>query len=253
MKQNYTLSAAFISLLYVPVLLFAFSCAPTLNKSSQAALLPIDGQLQEDHRYLEIIAPYKTQLDQEMGEVVAEGQRELKKNVGESPLGNLVADMQKDYSEKEFGLRVDISVVNNGGLRNSLPKGNITLGNIYELAPFENVIYLLELSAEEVEKIGRYAIKGKNLGIAGLNIVSSGGELAFLTVGGELLEPDRSYVLAINDYLANGGDHMDFLVPLPRLVESDILLREMLLDQMKEWTKAGRAIDAQIEGRQKLD
>lgn len=200
-----------------------------------------------------MITPYKNRLDREMGEVIAKGRRELKKNVGESPLGNLVADMQKDFSEKKFGRRIDISVVNNGGLRNSLPEGDITLGNIYELAPFENVIYLLELTAADVENVARYAIKGKNLGMAGLKVEGSGGELASVTVGGEALAPDKSYVLAINDYLANGGDHMDFLIPLPRLVESDVLMREMLIEQMKQWTAAGKFIDAHIEGRQKFD
>src|SRR5690606_32038852 len=225
MKKHSSFSVAtFSSLLYVPILLLALSCAPSLSKSSQAVLLQVDGQLQEDQRYLEIISPYKTQLDREMGEVIAKGRRELKKNVGESPLGNLVADMQKDYSEKKFGRRIDISLVNNGGLRNSLPEGNITLGNIYELAPFENFIYLLELTAVDVEKIARYAIKGKNLGMTGLTIESSGGELVSVTIGGEGLVPDKRYVLAINDYLANGGDHMDFLVPLPRLVESEVLM-----------------------------
>lgn len=216
-------------------------------------LLQVDEQLQEDNRYVEIITPYKSQLDREMGEVIARGRRELKKNVGESPLGNLVADMQKDFSEKKFGRRVDISVVNNGGLRNSLPEGDITLGNIYELAPFENVIYLLELSGADVEKVARYAVKGKNLGMAGLSIEAKEGELVYFTVGGKKVEQGENYVLAINDYLANGGDHMDFLIPLTRLVESDVLLREMLVDQMKEWAAAGKAIDAQIEGRQKLD
>lgn len=215
--------------------------------------MQVDEQLQEDNRYVEIITPYKSQLDREMGEVIARGRRELKKNVGESPLGNLVADMQKDFSEKNFGRRVDISVVNNGGLRNSLPEGDITLGNIYELAPFENVIYLLELSGADVEKVARYAVTGKNLGMAGLSIEAKEGELVYFTVGGKKVEQGENYVLAINDYLANGGDHMDFLIPLTRLVESDVLLREMLVDQMKEWAAAGEAIDAQIEGRQKLD
>jgi 2',3'-cyclic-nucleotide 2'-phosphodiesterase (5'-nucleotidase family) len=253
MKQRLTLSAAFASLLYIPVLLFTLSCAPSLSKNSNVGFLQVDGQLQEDQEYLDWITPYKTKLDNEMKQVIAKGAKELKKNVGESPLGNLVADMQKNYSEKMFGQAIDISVVNNGGLRNSLPEGDITLGNIYELAPFENVIYLLELTAADVEKVARYAVKGKNLGMAGLSIEAKDGELESFVVGGEKVEPGKRYVLAINDYLANGGDHMDFLIALPRLMESDVLLREMLLDQMKEWTAAGKAIDAQIEGRQKLD
>ena len=60
------------------------------------------------------------------------------------------------------------------------------------------------------------------------------------------------HVVTVNDYLANGGDQMDFLVGLPRIVESEVLLREMLMDQIKEWAASGKPIDAEIEGRQKL-
>ncbi len=253
MKKHVTLPAAFASLLYIPILFLSLSCAASLSKSSHAVLLQVDGQLEEDQAYVDLITPYKTKLDSEMGQVIATGAKELKKNAGESPLGNLVADMQKHYSEKKFGRRIDISIVNNGGLRNSLPEGAITLGNIYELAPFENVIYLLELTGDDVEKLAHYAIKGENLGMAGLNVQGKEGKLLSFTVGGQEVVPGKSYVLAINDYLANGGDHMDFLIPLPRLVESNVLMREMILEQMKEWTAAGKAIDAAVEGRQKLD
>jgi 2',3'-cyclic-nucleotide 2'-phosphodiesterase (5'-nucleotidase family) len=253
MKQRFTLRAALASLFYTPILLLTLSCAPSLTKSSHAVFLQVDGQLGEDKTYVDFITPYKTKLDSLMGQVVAIGAKELKKNPGESPLGNLVADMQQRYSEKKFGRPIDISVVNNGGLRNSLPKGEITLGNIYELAPFENVIYLLELNGDDVEKMARYAVKGKNLGMTGLQVEGKDGELIAFTVGGQQVLPGKSYVVAINDYLANGGDHMEFLIPLPRLEESTILMRDMILDQMKEWTAAGRAIDAAIEGRQKLN
>ena len=252
MKQHPNLRAAVASFLHVPILLFALSCAPSLTKSSQTVFLQVDEHLEEDQKYLDLITPYKTKLDNEMGQVIARGAKELQKNPGESPLGNLVADMQMRYSEKKFGRRIDISVVNNGGLRNSLPEGEITLGNIYELAPFENVVYLLELTGDDVEKLARYAVKGKNLGMTGLHVEGKDGELIAFTVGGQQVVTGKSYVLAINDYLANGGDHMEFLIPLPRLEESNILMREMILDQMKEWTAAGKAIDAEIQGRQKL-
>ncbi|HLT08735.1 MAG TPA: 5'-nucleotidase C-terminal domain-containing protein [Cyclobacteriaceae bacterium] len=254
MKRYLPFPQPFRSLLYVPFLLCLVACAPSFTKSSNAVLLHVDGQIQEDQEYVDMLTPYKVKLDAEMGQVIATGAKELKKNPGESTLGNLVADMQKAYSDRAFGYHIDISIVNNGGLRNSLPEGNITLGNVYELAPFENVIYILELTADDVKRIAEYAIKGRNLGIAGLYVEGSKEEgLKKFTIAGKEVESDKHYILAINDYLANGGDHMDFLIPVPRLVESGILLREMLLDQMREWTEAGRAIDAEIEGRQKLD
>lgn len=253
MRQNRNIGNLFFQLLWLPFILLAFSCAQPLVTSNSAVLLGVDGQIPEDSRYVGIIHPYKEQLDKEMGKVIARGAKELKKNKGESPLGNLVADLQWAYCEEKFGRKVDISVINNGGLRNSLPGGDITLGNIFELAPFENFIYLLELTASDVENLAGYAVKAKNLGMAGLYVAGTEDILSEFRVGGKAVEEGKTYVLAINDYLANGGDYMDFLIPLPRIVESDVLLRDMLVDQMKKWTAAGKAIDAEIEGRQQFD
>src|SRR5690606_31289580 len=196
LKQHFTRRAAVAPTLYLPLLLLVLGCAPALTRSSQSDFLQVDGQLEEEQAYVDLISPYKTKLDSLMGQVVARGARELKKNTGESPLGNLVADMQKSYSERAFGHHIDISVVNNGGLRNSLPAGDITLGNIYELAPFENVIYLLELTGDEVEQLAQYAVKGKNLAMAGLQVEGKDGELIAFTVGGQqVVSEDRKSVV----------------------------------------------------------
>src|SRR5690606_32006721 len=125
--------------------------------------------------------------------------------------------------------------------------------NIYELSPFENFIYLVELSAQDVKKLAHYCVKGKNLGISGMRVESEKGELVNFTVGDKEVVEGKTYTLAINDYLANGGDNMAFLIDLPRLVASKVLLREMLLDQMKKWSAEGKLINAEIEGRQILN
>ena len=230
------------------------SCVQPLYISSSASLLSVTQSVEEDSSYLAFIAPYKVQLDEEMKRVIGKGAKELSKvGGGETALGNLVADMQKAYSETKFNQKIDISVINNGGMRNIIPEGDITVGNIYELSPFENFIYLLELTSEDVEELAKYVVRLKNLGISGMQIESEKGELKWLAIGGEMLEKDKTYVLAINDYLANGGDYMDFLVDLPRIYESDVLLRDMLIEQVEEWTTNGELIDAEIEGRQKLN
>ena len=233
--------------------LFLGSCTQYPYSSSSFNLLNVDETIQRDSSYVELIAPYKKHLDAQMQIIVAEAARPLIKGRGESILGNLVADMQLSYSTEKFDQPIDISVINNGGLRSNLPMGKITVGNIYELSPFENFIYLVELSANDVKKLALYSVKGKNLGIAGMQVESREGELVAFTVGGIEVVEGRTYTLAINDYLANGGDNMAFLIDLPRMVKSNVLLREMLIDQMKKWSAEGKLINAEIEGRQILN
>jgi 2',3'-cyclic-nucleotide 2'-phosphodiesterase (5'-nucleotidase family) len=232
-------------------IIFFSACSPQLQKNSSYQLLTVDGQTSSDQEFEQIIEPYKIKLDAEMNAVIGSSEKELSKGGrGETALGNFVADLQKEFSEEKFNRQIDISVVNNGGLRNSLPQGNITVGNIFELAPFENFIYILELNADDVRRLGDYALRGKNLGIAGLNLEAEDNILTQLRVNGEELDPDKKYLLAINDYLANGGDRMDFLVDLPRIESSNVLMREMLLIKIKELTAEGKTLNADIEGRQ---
>ncbi|HSJ66895.1 MAG TPA: 5'-nucleotidase [Anditalea sp.] len=234
----------------IAIILFS-ACSPQLHKSSSYQLLTVDAQISSDEEYVQIIEPYKIKLDAEMNAVIAHSEKELVKGGrGETALGNLVADLQKEFSEEKFNRQIDISVVNNGGLRNSLPKGDITVGNIFELAPFENFIYILELQADDVRRLGEYAVRGKNLGVTGLYIEAKDDKLIRLTVNGQELDPNKKYLLAINDYLANGGDRMEFLIDLPRVEASNVLMREMLLTKLKEITADGKTVDAAIEGRQ---
>src|SRR5690606_21817332 len=121
--------------------LFLGSCTQYPYSTSSFNLLNVDETIQKDSSYLELIAPYKKHLDSQMQEIIAEAAKPLTKGQGESTLGNLVADMQLSYSTEKFNRPIDISVINNGGLRSNLPMGKITVGNIYELSPFENFIY----------------------------------------------------------------------------------------------------------------
>jgi len=234
----------------IAIILFS-ACSPQIHKSSSYQLLTVDAQTSTDHELVQIIEPYKIKLDAEMNAVIGKSEKELTKGGrGETALGNFVADLQREFSEEKFNRRIDISVVNNGGLRNSLPKGDITVGNIFELAPFENFIYVLELKADDVLRLGEYAARGKNLGIAGMKIEGTENMLTYLNVNGKELDSSKTYLLAINDYLANGGDRMDFLINLPRIEASTVLMREMLLTKIKELTSEGKTVDADIEGRQ---
>lgn len=237
----------------IAVLIFS-ACSPNIHKSSSYQLLTVDAQIPSNSAFDNIIAPYKESLDAEMNAVIAISSQELPKGgSGETALGNFVADLQKEFSQERFNRMIDISVINNGGLRNSLPKGEVTVGNIFELAPFENFIYILELKPEDVKRLAEYAVKVKNLGIAGMYIESENNELKTYTVNGNKVEKGNTYLLAINDYLANGGDRMDFLIDLPRIEASNILMREMLLSKIKELTDADIKISSKIEGRQKLN
>ncbi len=243
-----------MKLFYLAGIFLLFQCNPRLVKTFQSENYVVSDTVQTDPKAKEFILPYKENLDAMMDSVIGKSAKELNRaGRGETTLGNFVADIQKEYAEENFGFEVDISIMNNGGLRNNIPEGDITTGNIFELSPFDNYLYVLELNAEDVEKLAKYAVSKKNLGINGMYIESENNELTRFSVQGKPVEKGRTYLLAVNDYLATGGDQMDFLTDLPRKETSTILLRDFILDKIKAKTAEGEVIDAEIEGRQKLN
>jgi 2',3'-cyclic-nucleotide 2'-phosphodiesterase (5'-nucleotidase family) len=230
------------------------SCAPSLYKTSQADNLSITEQIEIDPAFDNFIQPYKVSLESKMNTVI--GQTDypiLKSGKGETPIGNLLADLQKEFAEEVLGYPIDISIMNNGGIRNTLPKGDITLGNMFEISPFENYLFILEIQGIDVVDLAAYAVKNRNLGINGMEIESLDGEIITLLVNGQEIDDSKTYLLALNDYIANGGDGMEFVKKLPRKVESDYLIRDILIQQIRKKTEKGEKIKSEIEGRQKIN
>lgn len=242
------------SLLLIVGLFLLTYCSPQLYKSGEGEHLSVNEQLSPHPELDNYIQAFKIKLEAEMNTVIGETTEAiLKSGSGETALGNLVADYQKEFAEKELGYLIDISIMNNGGIRNNLPKGAITLGNIYELSPFDNYLQVLELMEDDVRALASFAATHKILGIAGMTIVAKDGEVIEITVNGKPLTPEKPYLLVVNDYLANGGDGMELLTQLPRKDETDFLLREILIERIKHKTAKGQKITAIVDGRQKLD
>ena len=68
----------------------------------------------------------------------------------ESLLSNLTADILREASLKYGGTIADVGIMNMGGLRSSLPEGNITVGDVYKVFPFETKLFTLTLTGEQL-------------------------------------------------------------------------------------------------------
>lgn len=241
----------YLLLFFIPLVL---GCGRYQSTGYTSNIHPLSESDSSDKELVAFVRPYKENLEKEMNTVIGQSQKELNtRGTGETTLGNLVADLQKEFAEEKFDTKVDVSVMNNGGLRNNLPEGDITMGNIYELSPFENYLILLELDGEGIAELATYAVAKKNLGLSGLTLIAEDNMLVAFEVNGETVEPSKKYTVAINDYLANGGDYMDFLTDKKRLIVSEYLIRDMMIYKIKERSASGMLLDAEIEGRQKYN
>ncbi|MCH7413665.1 5'-nucleotidase C-terminal domain-containing protein [Belliella sp. R4-6] len=235
--------ASMISLLFL-------NCSPQLGFQFQGNYKAADETINQEENFVQFVSPYKEAMEEKMGTVIGISDKALTKEGRENLLGNFVTDIQKEYAEKKFGLTIDISIINNGGMRNELPIGQISLGNLYELSPFDNYLVILELQSSDVIKLAEFMTERKNMSVSGMRILGQDNQLKEFSVNGKPVETGKTYLLAINDYLANGGDNMDFLIGLPLKENSNILLRDMLIEMIQGKTSEGKNLNAEIEGRQ---
>lgn len=198
-----------------------------------------------------IIRPYKDSLDKEMNVVLAVSDTVLTKSTPESDLGNLMCDLILKKSIDYYGKPVDFTMLNNGGIRiPNLPKGNITLGKIVELMPFENLIDIMQVSGHTADSLFQHAAAKGGWQVSGARYVINNGRAVEVYISGQPLDKQKTYTLAISDYLAQGGDNCTMLAPVPKTMLSKSL-RDALIDGLKEMNARGERVKSVLDGRVK--
>ena len=213
---------------------------------------PVSSAQAPDAGAADYIKPYHEQVERQMQVVIGTAPVALGKNPGENPIVNFVADLQRTAASQYFkGQPIDLGVMTNGGMRNALPAGPITLGNVFELMPFENELLVLDAPGPVVAQLFNYAAPIR-MALSGATYqVGPDGHAQNILIGGRPFDPTRTYSIAISDYLAGGGDHMDFLKGAP-IRHTGLLLRSVIVDHIKALTAAGQPVTARVEGRVKV-
>ena len=202
--------------------LLLFSCSSEYNLiSNQHQVIDVKNNL--DSSIVKIINPYKIQLDKQMDEVISYTKSELKKGKPESKLGNFICDLSLDWVNEQ----ADFCIFNNGGFRDIISKGNITIRDIYKVMPFENELVILELNNNEYYNLLQYITKRKGEPFGGANIIEKND-----TVVSEFNSDEKIKVLT-TDYLANGGDNMSFFINKNQK-KLGVKLRDVIIDHCRK-------------------
>lgn len=190
--------------------------------------------------------------DSEIGAIVARSQSEISpvKNV---PLGRTVADLFHDrYQVSVLGqwssdvlreaAKADIAFQNGGGLRTSIPAGPITMGNLYEVMPFDNTMVTMDLTGEQVLQVLNHGINGKagTVQFSGLKLTVDsnrpyGSQLVEVRLSdGRVLDVTGTYRIVTNDFMAAGGDEYTMLKQGSNISDTFVPLRDVLADAVKK-------------------
>ena len=248
-------------ILYILTTFLVVSCDSYKQVDRRAAeeftIVKISGQIVEMNKeqgtnaeMQAFVNKYKGTLDQQMNEVLGISSEFMQKGLPESLLTNLTSDVMKLYGDKNLENGADVSIMNVNGHRATLPKGEITLGNLFEVYSFDNTITFLEVKGEDLIKIFEaYARMGGSGISSNARIVAKDKKLKSATLDGKTIDTSKIYNVVTIDYLADGNNGMKALRDAVSINNTGITLRDIMIDYVREQTALGKQISSQLDGR----
>ncbi|WP_262733704.1 5'-nucleotidase C-terminal domain-containing protein [Gaetbulibacter sp. NE] len=213
--------------------------------------IQITDSLQANSDVEAFIKPYREHVNKNLDSVLAYSVDTYSKNDGEynTAVGNFMADAIYEQAnpvfKKRTGKDIDFVLLNHGGIRSILSKGNVTARTAYGLMPFENSMVVVDLKGAQVKELLEYLAKAKRAHpISKLKLVIDADfNVASASLHDSPIDFDKNYFVLTNDYLYNGGDHMDFFKTNDSLYDLDYKIRNALIDYFKKVDTINPVID----------
>ena len=186
---------------------------------------------------LSVIQPYSDSINKTMNDIIGIADKPLDKVSPSGTLGNFMVDAELEMAQKKFNTPVDIAFLNYGGIR--LPQisaGPVTRGKIYELMPFDNMLVLLRVKGSVLQDFLNLIASRGGWPVAGMTMQVKDKKAVNILIRGKPLDPALTYVIAISDFIANGGDNADMLRAIPQ-ENLGYPLRDALFDYIN-WLKS---------------
>jgi 2',3'-cyclic-nucleotide 2'-phosphodiesterase (5'-nucleotidase family) len=239
----------------------------------EARLIPVKN-VPPDPDVVRLLRPFETRVMAKMAEVVGEATDDIRYSpTEESPLANLVADAFREKGKTE------IAIHNGGGIRATIFKGSITRGRLFEVLPFQNYLVILKLSGAQLRKTLLTGLNSSTnlmecsilagdgqdrcftmakttsiglLAVSGLRVrfdrtKAAEKRIASLTLAdGTPIDDMKLYSVTTNDYAVAGGDGFAELGKGVDILNTGIVLRDVLLDYLKN---GHRRLTPKVDGR----
>lgn len=214
-----------------------------------AGLVQLDSNFKDqDSAAIALISTYKITLDSQMNKIIGACAYPMQKNRPEGLLGNWAADAVQWESSQTGNFKWHFTLLNHGGLRTDLPAGNITLGKIYEVMPFDNELVILGLNKKELLQVVEIVSSKNGDPISGLKISKSCDQKLSILLNGVSIDSIRdsdTIWMATSDYMANGGDDYGLLQNISNRKITGTLIRDALVHYIYKKP----AIEASLQGR----
>jgi 5'-nucleotidase/UDP-sugar diphosphatase len=189
-------------------------------------------EIKESPEILALLEPYQSKGDQLLSQAVGQlkgqldGSRE-KVRVQATNMGEFVAAAMKEKTKADF------AIMNSGGVRASLSEGTITYRDLLKVQPFGNTIAYIELTGQQAFVLLQTAVKmtpgsGAFPQFSGIELLIENNQIKSAMVGGQVLSLDKTYRIAMNNFMASGGDGYPNFKKHPSYVDTGFVDADVL-------------------------
>ncbi len=209
----------------------------------------VSGIKKVDTALLKMLQPYSDSLSNKMNIKLAMLTGNLEKSQPNGSMGLVFVDIMKAMAEKHFNTKVDAAFINNGGLRvPSVNAGMLTVGKVYEIMPFDNILIIQNVKGNVLEKFVQLIASKGGWPVSGIQFNIDNKTAKNIIVNGNPIDLNATYTIANSDYIANGGDDCTMLLNQPT-VNNGYLLRDAFVAYFADQGKMGNKINPINEKR----
>lgn len=204
-----------------------------------------------DLRATETIARYSAQVEPLM-EIVGYSEDEYNGKRPESPLSDFAVDVIREKAQEKTGRKVDLALTNFGGIRTSLPKGAVRVYDIFSIFPFDNNIVVFDVKGSDLRRFLDQMIARRRVeALSGVRMEIAGREAVKLEVAGAPIDDGRIYTFATINFLMDGGDGVTLSDIAFNREDTDVLIRDAIVEYLKAQMDRGEKISLHTDGRLK--
>ncbi|WP_445715955.1 5'-nucleotidase C-terminal domain-containing protein [Flavobacterium sp.] len=242
-KKN-TISFGFFVILLTFNLFISCKSIPSYQTTKiEGKKIGITNEKGENEAIAAYVKPYSENINKDLSNVLAYCPETQDKSKGtwQTNIGNLLAEITFEIGNPVFEKRenktIDLCLLNHGGIRAVIPKGDVTTRTAFEVMPFENSLIIVGLTGKEIKTLAEYVIKEKKPHpLYGIKIYLDKSTLKInkIEINNQPVDENRIYYVGTSDYLANGGDNMTFFKESNIKFDMEYKLRNMLIDYFKK-------------------
>jgi 5'-nucleotidase len=222
--------------------------------NSTSEYIVVNDDLEGIKKIEDFIKPYHDTIEAKLDKTLSYSKTVLwaarKKSAGtESPLGNLLSDLIYEQANEryktDFGKEIDFVVLNRGGIRTTIGKGDITLREMFEIMPFENTLLVVTITPKKMQELLVYMANSNGHPMSHIRIKVKNKKAFDVTINGEPLDISKNYKIVTTDYLQHGGDKMYFFSD-PLSIDT---LHYKMRDAMIDYFEKTDTVDVKLDGR----